>query len=75
MNGLQLGREPWKAAAGRESFPMCLGQRRETVASGQVPSLSAASVLGAAARLLPLCSPGRHSTFPRHLTRMVSIRL
>lgn len=55
VNGLQLGAEPWEAATGRESFPVCLGQR-EAVAFGQIPSLSAASVLGAAAGLLPFCS-------------------
>lgn len=40
----------------QRKFPMCLEQRREAAAFGQTPSLSAASVQGAAARFLPLCS-------------------
>jgi len=57
VNDSQLGTEPREAATGRESFPVCLGQRREAVAFGQTPSPSAASVLGAAARLLPSAQP------------------
>lgn len=56
---LQLGTEPWKEATGWESFPRCLGQRREAVTFGKTPSLCPASVLGAAARLMPLCSATR----------------
>lgn len=56
VTGLQ---EPWEEATGRDSFPMCLRLRREAVTFGKMPSLCPASVLGAAARLIPSCSATR----------------
>lgn len=38
---------------------MCLGQRKEAMTFGKMPSLCPASVLGAAARLIPFCSTAR----------------